>query len=153
MRIVNQKNFATGLLYIAIGAAFAVASSGYRMGTASTMGPGFFPFCLGVLMAVIGAVVLLGALRTDGEPQRLAAWNMRALIAVLASVVLFAFALQWLGLVIAAAGLIAVSSLASREMSWRLAAMSTVALTGFALIVFVYGLKLAIPVWPVFLGG
>jgi hypothetical protein len=151
MRIVHQKDFATGLLYIALGAAFAIASWGYRMGTPSRMGPGYFPFCLGALMTIVGVAVLLGAVRSRAEPDKLDRWDLKALFVVLGSVIVFALLLEPLGLIISVVALVIGSSLASHEFTWRIALLNTITLTATALIVFVYGLNLQLPVWPAFM--
>src|SRR5919112_6830204 len=100
MKIVRQKDFAAGLLYMAVGTAFAVASWGYRMGTASRMGPGYFPFWLGILMAAIGALVLFGALRAHAEPETVERWALKPLLVIVASVVVFGLLLTTAGLVV-----------------------------------------------------
>jgi hypothetical protein len=153
MKIVRQKDFAAGLLYMAVGTAFAVASWGYRMGTASRMGPGYFPFWLGILMAVVGALVLFGALRAHAEPETVERWALKPLLVIVASVVVFGLLLTTAGLVVSVVALVIGSSLASHEFTWRATLLNTVVLIGFALIVFVYGLGLQFPVWPAFVGG
>ncbi|MCG7391621.1 tripartite tricarboxylate transporter TctB family protein [Microvirga sp. ACRRW] len=153
MRIVRQKDFVTGLLYIALGVAFAVASYGYRMGTASRMGPGYFPFWLGVLLAAIGVMVLWGSLRLHAEPEKLQRWAVRPMLIILASVFIFGAMLETLGLVLSLIVLIVGSSLASPEFTWRSTIINTVALIVFAVVVFVYSLSLQFPVWPTFIAG
>jgi hypothetical protein len=153
MKIVRQKDFAAGLLYMAVGTAFAVASWGYRMGTASRMGPGYFPFWLGIMMAVIGALVLFGALRAHAEPETVERWALKPLFVIIASVVVFGLLLTTAGLVVSVVALVIGSSLASPEFTWRATLLNTIVLIGFALIVFVYGLGLQFPVWPAFVGG
>jgi hypothetical protein len=153
MKIVRQKDFAAGLLYIALGIAFAIASYGYRMGTASRMGPGYFPFWLGILMAVIGVMVLLGAIRAHAAPDAMERWALKPLFVILASVVVFGLLLDTLGLVLSMVALIVGSSLASHEFTWRATLINTIVLIVFALVVFVYALNLQFPVWPTFITG
>jgi Tripartite tricarboxylate transporter TctB family len=153
MKIVRQKDFASGLLYIVLGIAFAMASYGYRMGTASRMGPGYFPFWLGVIMAVIGTMVLLGSIRSHAEPETMERWALRPLFIILASVVVFGLLLGAFGLVLSTIVLVVGSSLASHEFTWRATLINTVVLIAFALVVFVYALNLQFPVWPTFIAG
>ncbi|WP_414475887.1 tripartite tricarboxylate transporter TctB family protein [Microvirga sp. M2] len=153
MKIVRQKDFASGLLYIILGVAFAVASYGYRMGTASRMGPGYFPFWLGVLMAIIGIMVAFGAIRLHAEPQKMEHWALRPLFIILASVLVFGLLLGTLGLVLSTVALIIGSSLASHEFTWRATLINTLVLIVFSLVVFVYALNLQFPVWPTFIAG
>ena len=61
MKIRNQQDFAAGFMYIVVGLFFAGIARNYQMGTAAKMGPGYFPFWLGMLLALIGLIVLLNA--------------------------------------------------------------------------------------------
>src|SRR5258706_12148187 len=55
-------------MFTVIGLAFAiiVKVSEYPMGTPSRMGPGYFPFVLGSIMAVLGGIIVFQALMTSG---------------------------------------------------------------------------------------
>ena len=55
----NAKDFWTGVVYIAIGAAAIFIGRDYGMGTAMKMGPAYFPVILSGLLILIGAVVPL----------------------------------------------------------------------------------------------
>ena len=51
------KDHVGGALLLAVGIAVVVAGKGYGVGTLRSMGSGFFPVVLGVLLALIGAFV------------------------------------------------------------------------------------------------
>ena len=71
MRIKSQRDFFAGLLYMTIGIAFAWGATNYTIGNGARMGPGYFPLLLGIVLAVIGAIVMFRALvveTADGEP-------------------------------------------------------------------------------------
>ena len=57
MKIRDQKNFWSGLMFIAFGAFFAGWAQQYDMGSAARMGPAFFPTMLGGLMFLLGVIV------------------------------------------------------------------------------------------------
>lgn len=152
VKIRNQKNFAAGLLYIAIGAAFAVGATNYNMGSADRMGPAYFPFWLGLLLALIGVVVLATSLRVHATVQALPRFDWKALAWILASVVLFGLLLTRLGLVISLVVLVLVSSRASHEFAWKGAALNALLLAAVCVGAFVYGLGLQLPLWPTFIG-
>jgi hypothetical protein len=152
VRIASQKDFAAGLMYMAAGLGFAIIASTYRMGTAARMGPGYFPFWLGVLLAVVGAVVLFRSMRSE-EVDKVTRWELRSLVVVLASVVVFGLLLMPMGLMVSVVALVVGSSLASDEFSWKATLITTIALLAISLVVFVYGLSLQFPVWPEFIGG
>ena len=53
MKIKSQRDFFSGLLFIVAGAAFAWGASTYPIGRAARMGPGYFPFVLGVVLIAV----------------------------------------------------------------------------------------------------
>ena len=57
--------FWSGLMFVAVGLGFAWGATEYSFGTSARPGPGYFPFGLGILMAVLGGAVL-GAMRELG---------------------------------------------------------------------------------------
>ncbi len=69
MQLRNPKDFWSGVMFAAIGFAFAIIVKVYEypMGTASRMGPGYFPFVLGNALGVLGLVILLKSFLSDGE--------------------------------------------------------------------------------------
>jgi hypothetical protein len=146
-KIHDQKGFAAGMMFAALGVACALIATTYRMGTASRMGPGYFPFWLGVLLAVLGTVVVLRSFRS-AEPSTIGRVNLARLAIIGASVLLFGATLKHGGLILAVALLVGLSSSAGREFSWRMTAGVALALIVFSVAVFVYGLDLRIPLFP-----
>lgn len=155
MKIKSQRDFWSGLLFVIVGVAFASGSLiHYSFGSSARPGPGYFPFGLGVLLALLGAAVLFKALTIEsdgGQPIGAIAW--RPLLVVVGAIAMFGFALPRLGLAITLPLLIIVASFASDEFRWRDAILSSVVLTVGSWAIFVWGLSLVIPVWPTFLGG
>ncbi|HWI82643.1 tripartite tricarboxylate transporter TctB family protein [Ramlibacter sp.] len=152
LAIRNQKNFVSGLLYIACGLGFAAGATNYNLGTSARMGPGYFPFWLGLLLACIGAIVLAAALRPHAPPERLPKLDLKTLGWVLGSVALFALLLAPLGLALALVALVLVSSMASHEFGWKGAVLNAALLLALCMGAFVYGLGLQLPLWPSFIG-
>ncbi|MEY3295272.1 MAG: hypothetical protein RLZZ451_1320, partial [Pseudomonadota bacterium] len=62
MKIKSEKDFWSGLMFIVIGLAFAWGATNYNFGSAARPGPAYFPFGLGILLALLGGVVLLKSL-------------------------------------------------------------------------------------------
>lgn len=154
MKIKSEKDFWAGLMFMATGLGFAGGATNYSFGSSARPGPGYFPFGLGALLAVLGGMVLFKALTIeteDGEPIGAFAW--KPLIVILASIVIFGFTLPRLGMVISLPVLVLISSYASDEHTWLGSIVNAVILTAMSWAVFVLGLKLTIPMWPTFLGG
>ena len=99
MKIRNQKDFASGLLFIAIGLGFAFVATTYQMGTPAKMGAGYFPFWLGLVMALLGLIVSLTAMGSKAQETKLESWDWKSVIWVTGSVVLFAVTLPYMGLI------------------------------------------------------
>jgi hypothetical protein len=149
--IRHPKDFFAGLLFIAFGVAAIVIGSSYALGTAARMGPGYFPRALGILLIVLGSVLALRALRIQGTA--VPAFKWRPTLIVLGSVVGFGLIVEHAGLLLSTVCLIVGASAASHEFRWKEALVSGVCFALLAIAVFVLGLKLQLPVWPVFLFG
>jgi hypothetical protein len=151
MKIKSERDFWSGLMFLVVGIAFAWGATAYNFGSSARPGPGYFPFGLGVILAILGGLVLFKALTIetdDGEPIGSIAW--RPLIVITVCVGLFGVILPRLGLIISLPLLVIASSWASDEFGWKAAVINGVVLTAMSWLIFVKGLSLTIPVWPVF---
>jgi uncharacterized membrane protein HdeD (DUF308 family) len=152
MQLRNREDFWSGVMFIVLGAGFAWQASSYQMGNAARMGPGYFPFWLGLVLAMIGVVVLLSSLKTKAHETHVARFDFRILGLVVGSVIIYAFALRPLGVYLSVALLVIISSMASHEFSWKVALGNAVFLVIFSYLAFIKGLGLIFPLWPSFLG-
>lgn len=154
MKIKSQRDFFSGLMFVLLGLTFAWASTEYSFGSSARPGPGYFPFGLGVLLALLGALVLFKALTIEsegGDPVGAIAW--RPLLVITAAIVLFGLCLPRLGLVMTLPMVVTLAAAAGDEFRWRDALLNSVLLTLGSWVIFVWGLKLVIPVWPVIFGN
>ena len=153
MKIKSQQDFWAGLMFLVMGGLFAWgAITNYSFGSSARPGPGYFPFGLGIILALLGAFILFEALTIeteDGEPIGDIAW--KPLIIILASVALFGLLLPRLGMFITLPLLVVMASLASQEFTWKATVASAVFLTGFSWFIFIKGLGLTIPLLPTIL--
>src|SRR5262245_487634 len=150
-KLQNLKDFFAGLLFMSFGGVALALAQSYATGTAARMGPGYFPRALGILLVVLGALLSLRGFRPSLELQP--EWRWRPLAVVLLGVGLFSLTAQWLGLALAGLVLVFVSSAASPEFRWKEALVSGFIQGAATVAVFVYGLGIPLPVWPVFLAG
>jgi hypothetical protein len=151
LRIRNQKDFAAGLIYVLAGLGFSAGALNYKLGDPARMGPGFFPFWVGLLLAAVGMATIATSLRPGVRPDPLQRPQLAGMAWVLGAVVAFGVLLQPAGLVVALAALVIVSSRASHEFTWRGALVNTVVLLLFSIGTFIHGINLQIPLWPAFL--
>ena len=150
MRIRHQKDFWSGVMFLAVGLAFVGLARNYELGTAQRMGPGYFPTALGALLAVLGLIVAIKGLAREEPGGDIARFHFGPLAVVLGAVALFALLLRPAGLVAALLVLIGVSAYASHEFRLREIVPLAAFLVVLVLAVFVWGLGLVIPIWPAF---
>lgn len=153
MQIKSKKDFWSGMMFTALGVGFAWGALSYSFGSSARPGPAYFPFGLGLLLAVLGAVVLFKSMTVeteDGDP--VGHWAWRPLSVVVGSLVLFGFSLPHLGLLVSLPLLVVIASMASEEFRWKDSVLNAVVLTALSWAVFVKGLGLTLPVLPKFLG-
>jgi Tripartite tricarboxylate transporter TctB family len=152
VKIKSQKDFWSGLMFLATGLGFAWGATFYSFGTSARPGPGYFPLGLGLILATLGAITLFEAMTIeteDGEPVGAFAW--KPLITILLSVLVFGLVLPRIGMALTIPILVAIASLAGDTYHWRDVLISAVVLAVGSWLIFILGLKLVIPLWPPFL--
>ena len=162
MRIKSQKDFFSGLMFTAVGAAFAVGATNYTVGNGARMGPGYFPLLLGILLAILGAAVVFKALVVETQGgDKIGAFAWKPLFFIIASNLLFgvllgglpSIGLPAMGLIAAIFGLTIVSSLAGETFNLKEVLILSVILSVGSYLAFIVLLKLQFPVWPTFITG
>jgi hypothetical protein len=161
MKIGHPKDFWSGVMFIAIGVLFAVVAKGitlgdtvllqgYAMGTPARMGPAFFPFWLGIIQIAFGVAISAVAMRTKGdEESAFPRFHWRPILWVLGAVVMFGVILKAVGMLIAGFLLVIVASIGNPEKTgWVGTLLLAVGLVAFCAAVFVWGLRLPIPLCP-----
>jgi hypothetical protein len=160
------------MMFLVVGVVFAVGATNYSMGPACPAndpcaaslwarlsqlsahpGAGYFPLGLSVLLALLGAIVLFKSLTIEsvgGDPIGKFAW--RPLVVIIAAIAVFGVMLEPLGLALTVPVLIFIASLAGGEFHWKGVVLNAVVLTVGSWAIFVWGLKLTIPLWPALLG-
>ncbi|MCW5634321.1 MAG: tripartite tricarboxylate transporter TctB family protein [Rubrivivax sp.] len=152
MKIKSEKDFWAGLMFVVVGIAFAWGATAYNFGQSARPGPGYFPFGLGVILALIGALILFESLTIEVEGgEKIGAWPLKQGAIILGSVVVFGLLLPRLGMAVTLPILIGISSLASGEFHWKEVLFNAVVLTVGSWAIFIKGLSLVIPLWPAFL--
>ncbi len=162
MKIKSQKDFFSGLMFIAVGLAFAWGATTYTIGEGARMGPGYFPLTLGLLLAGLGAFIIFEAVvveTEDGEP--IGKWAWRPLGFIIAANLLFgvllgglpSIGLPAMGMIVAIYGLTIVSALASDEFDLKEVLILGTVLAIGSYLAFILLLKLQFQVWPTFITG
>ena len=162
MRIKSQKDFFAGLLFLALGVAFALGARTYNVGTGARMGPGYFPLMLGIVLAIMGAVEVIKSMVVEtktGDKVGKFVWRPVGYIvgANLAFGVLLgglpSIKLPAMGLIVAIFALTIISARAGSEFKWKEILILSAILAVGSYLAFILLLKLQIQVWPTFISG
>lgn len=149
--IRNPKDFWPGLIYLSVGLAVVILASDFGMGSATRMGPGYFPTALGAALALIGVVSLVRSFLRPGE--RVGAVAVKGLLLILAATLLTGFLIRGAGIVVALPLLVLISAYASAKFRVVPALALAVGLTAFCALVFIKGLGIPLPIVGPWLGG
>ena len=162
MRIKSHQDFFSGLMFAGVGMAFAWGATTYGIGTAAQMGPGYFPLVLGVLMALLGAVVTLKSIVVETEDGgRIGAWAWKPLFFVIAANLVIGVMLGGLpginlpamGLILGIYALTFIASLAGDDFRLKEVFVLATVLAVMSYLGFIVLLKLQFQVWPAFVAG
>jgi len=146
--IKNPRDFWAGVMFLTIGVLFAGIALTYKLGTAARMGPGFFPFALGVILAALGIAILVTGLREKNKGPGVEKFHWGPVFWVLMPIVVFGFMLKIVGMLVMGMFVVIVSSIGSEEFKLRPVIFLAVGLVAFCALAFVGGLKLPIPLCP-----
>jgi hypothetical protein len=150
VKIKSPKDFWSGVMFIVTGLFFlGWAVSFYQMGTSVRMGPAYFPAVLGGLLAVLGAIVMLGSFAISGPP--IAKFHYRPLILISVACVVYGYLMKPAGLLVATAALVFISAYGGHEFKWKEVGILYLFLVIFSVLVFVKGLALPFPICPDFM--
>jgi len=160
--IASQKDFVSGLMFMTVGGSFAWGAVDYEIGEAARMGPGYFPFVLGLILVGLGALVTVNALRS-GPPggDKIGAIAWRPLVFILGANLLFgallvglpSIGLPHFGLIVAIYGLVILAGYARQGCRLRDSLILATLLAIGSYLAFVKLLNLQFPVLPWFLSN
>ncbi|VTU18673.1 tripartite tricarboxylate transporter TctB family protein [Variovorax sp. PBL-E5] len=162
MRIKSQADFFSGVMFAAVGGAFAVGATTYNIGDGARMGPGYFPLMLGILLAILGAAIMFQGLVVEAlDGGKIGKWAWRPLAFVLGANLAFgvllgglpSIGLPAMGMILAIYALTLISSLAGEQFKLRDVLVLATILAAGSYVAFIWALKLQIQVWPTFITG
>lgn len=150
-----KKDYYGGALLVITGLSASYAAVSYRIGTLSAMGPGYFPFALGILIALTGLLIALTAIGDKEDSSKQAALvghghgmpDLRGSIFIVLATVAFYFIGDWFGLLPATFAITFLSALGDRDNSWKEATILSVIMMIVAWVVFYWALKLQMPLY------
>lgn len=143
----RTRDLLAGGLAIAFGLFYLIEALSYNLGTATRMGPGYFPFGLGLLMVALGIAIIVFDARSpeqeNDEPEAFIP-SRRALLFLPASILVFAFVVGRFGLAPATFLAIFLSTFADRSISLLKGFVIALVMTVLCVLIFRVGLGMQV---------
>jgi hypothetical protein len=149
--IRHPKDLWTGAIFLVVGLGAVIIGRDYPMGSATKMGPAYFPTILGAALAVLGLVAVIRSFGQTGG--RNGVFACKEAVVVLAATVLFGVLVRGAGLAVAIIVLVMLSAYGSARFRWGPSIALAIGLGAFGVLVFVKALGLPIPALGAWVGG
>lgn len=144
--IRDNRNFWTGLMFVAIGCGAIIVASRYPVGSTLHMGPGYLPMFLAGILIFFGILIILKGVFLKKESiggNSPKSW--RALCIIPLSLALFSLLIERAGFIPAVIVLCFSSAIAGRQFNWREVLLLTLLLLVLSVGLFIWGLELPYP--------
>ena len=148
--LVRKKDFYAGGVMVLLGAGVTLNSTTYNLGSLMHMGPGMFPFLLGIVLTFVGLMIFGTGLVTPlGEDERILPDSMewRGWGCILAGPICFIIFGQFFGLMPATFMCVFVSALGDRTATLKKSAILATGVTLAGTALFSYVLKIPFPLF------
>src|SRR5262249_43132162 len=141
----SPQDFGSAIVFLLIGLAGLYFGKDLTYGTASRMGPGYFPFLLSWLIIAIGVVVGFMSLTIEGPPIERP--QLRPMFFVVLSVIIFGYLMNYVGLAITGVVMTLIAAFARRNFNLVESLVLGIGLSIGCVLIFVYGLGQPLPAW------
>jgi len=151
--VTNVKDAAAGAFFIAAGLLYGgIAWFGLPIGSALSMGPGYFPIILSAALILLGAAIVSRAVVVPQEtPFGVVPW--RALVLISLATIVFAAFIDELGMLPGVFVATAITGLGDREIRPLRILLASASIALFCTLVFSVAVRIPIPViGPAFTG-
>ena len=148
--LLKKRDFYAGGLMTLLGAAITLNSTTYSTGTLMHMGPGMFPFILGIVLTFIGVLILGTALVTPLSDDEAILPKNREWVGwgcILAGPILFIIFGEFFGMVAGTFSCVFVSALGDRTATLKSSLVLAAGVTFFGVLLFSYVLQLPFPMF------
>jgi hypothetical protein len=141
----NRDDMIAGAIFLAFGAFFIWGGWDLEIGPSLQMGPGNFPLALSGVLCAIGLLIVASSFTTATSEAQPLHW--RGTFFILAAPILFGLSVRGAGFVPAVALSVFSSTCASTKFRVVPALTLTAGITAFCLVIFVFALKVSIPIF------
>ncbi len=137
-----NKDYYGGALMVLIGGSAAYAAQGYNIGSLAHMGPGYFPFAVGVLLALTGVLIALDAALV-GHKHEIP--DFRGAACIILGTIAFYFCGEYLGLLPATFAIVFICALGDRSNSVMACFVLAMSMMIVAVLIFWWALQVQMP--------
>jgi hypothetical protein len=148
--LLRKRDFYAGGLMTLLGAGVTLNATTYNTGTLMHMGPGMFPFILGITLTFVGVLIFGTALVTPlGPDEAILPQNKEWLGwgCILAGPVVFIILGHFFGMAAATFGCVFVSAMGDNEATLKSSAILAACITVPGCFLFTYVLQLPFPLF------
>lgn len=148
MRINVKQDLIGGTCVLVVGLIAAIHTvTSYDIGTPASMGPGFFPLSLGILLVFFGFSICIAGWRSNSVDV---VFEFQPFLAICLAIAAFALILPTFGLLPAVCILVVVSLMAQKLPGILKTTAITVSIMIVAFLIFRIGLNIPLPIliWP-----
>lgn len=142
--LLKSHDFLAGVIFAFIGIAAMAIAQNYQMGTLSRMGPGFFPFLLGIVITALGVMLMLRPVLFAESRESIGRLDPRPMLFIIASVASFGTVVENAGLIVGISVMTVLAWAGSRSSSLRELVPLIVVLNITAIGIFVFGLNMSL---------
>ncbi len=139
LRVKSPRDLGAGIVFALIGAVGLWFGRVYTIGTASRMGPGYFPAVLSGLLILFGVVIAARALVFEGPPIERGSW--RSSLLIVAAILVFGLMITGAGLGPTVLVVTVLGAFATRDAQPLETAALAVGMAVFCVLIFIYALK------------
>ena len=147
--LLQKKDFYAGLFMVLLGAGVTLNSTTYKLGTFMHMGPGMFPFILGILLIFIGILIFGTGVITPLADERILPESMewRGWACILAGPLMFILFGVYFGMAAATFMCVFVAALGDKTATLKGSAILALCITVAGCFLFSYILKVPFPLF------
>ena len=153
----HNRDYYGGGLMLLFGLGAIWEGMSYRIGTLVRMGPGFFPVALGVILALVGVAIMIGAVASNAsaaagaeagaKEEKNLPPEWRGWICISLSIIAFVVFGQYGGLVPATFAVVFISALGDKENTVKGAFVLAVVMCLLCVAIFWYALQVQFPLF------
>lgn len=145
LRVKGPQDLGAGIIFIIIGIFGIYFGKDLTYGTASRMGPGYFPTWLSWIILGMGVLILGRSLASKGP--RIEPFQIRPIFFILSGVLVFAYLIEHIGLALSIFLMVLIAVQSRSDTKQLEMILLAAGLSVGAVVVFVYVLGQAMPPW------